>query len=101
MVIDQKQLENMEYFSRLHSMINGARCTCETKSRIAMAETAFSKKKTLFTLELTEEINCRIWNIALCVLKLGRLGKEIRITWNGLERGTENSGDQLDRYCEK
>ena len=52
MVIDQKQLESMEYFSCLHSMINGARCMCETKSRIAMAETAFNKKKTLFTLDL-------------------------------------------------
>jgi len=28
------------------------RCTCEIKSRIAMAKTAFSKKKTLFTSKL-------------------------------------------------
>jgi hypothetical protein len=52
-MIDQKQLENMEYFIYLHNMItDGARCTCETKSRISMAKTAFSKNKTLFTLDL-------------------------------------------------
>jgi hypothetical protein len=36
--IDQKQLENEEYFNYLGSMItNDARCTREIKSRIAMA----------------------------------------------------------------
>jgi hypothetical protein len=39
--IDQKQLENMEYFNYLGSMItNDARCTREIKSRIAMAKAA-------------------------------------------------------------
>ena len=31
------------------SITNNARCTCEIKSRIAMAKAAFIKKKTLFT----------------------------------------------------
>ena len=48
--IDQKQLENVECFKYLGSMLtNDGRCTCEIKSRIAMAKAAFSKKKTLFT----------------------------------------------------
>jgi hypothetical protein len=47
-MIDQKQLENVEGFKYLGSMlINDGRCTCEIKSRIAMAKAAFSKKKTL------------------------------------------------------
>jgi hypothetical protein len=50
---DQKQLENVEYFNYLDSMItNDARCTREIKSRIAMAKAAFNKKKTLFTSKL-------------------------------------------------
>jgi len=35
---DQKQLENVESFTYLGSMLtNDGRCTCEIKSRIAMA----------------------------------------------------------------
>ena len=61
-MIDQKQLENVECFKYLGSMLtNDGRCTCEIKSRIAMAKAAFSKKKTLFTskldLNLREETN--------------------------------------------
>jgi hypothetical protein len=45
-MIDQKQLENMECFNYLGSMItNDARCTREIKSRIAMAKAALNKKK--------------------------------------------------------
>jgi hypothetical protein len=52
-MIDQKQLENVEYFNYLGSMItNDARCTREIKSRIAMAKAAFNKKKTLFSSKL-------------------------------------------------
>jgi len=47
-MIDQKQMENVECFKYLGSMLtNDGRCTCEIKSRIAMAKAAFSKKKTL------------------------------------------------------
>ena len=47
---DQKQLENVEYFSYLCSMImNDAQCTQEIKSRIAKAKAAFNKKRTFFT----------------------------------------------------
>jgi hypothetical protein len=56
-MIDQKQLENVEYFNYLGSMItNDARCTLEIKSRIAMAKGAFNKKKTLFTSKLDSNL---------------------------------------------
>jgi hypothetical protein len=52
-MLDQKQLENVEYFNYLGTMIiNDARCTREIKSRIAMAKAAFNKKKTRFTSKL-------------------------------------------------
>jgi hypothetical protein len=69
-MIDQKQVENAEYFNCLGSMItNDARCTREIKSRIFMAKAAF-KKKTLFTSKLDlnlrkELVKCYIWSIAL------------------------------------
>jgi len=51
-------------------LTNDRRCTCEFKSRIAMAKAAFSKKKTPFTGKL--DLNLRkklikfyIWNMAL------------------------------------
>jgi hypothetical protein len=47
-MIAQKQLENVEYFNYLGSMINDTSCTCKIKSRMAMAIATFNKK-TLFT----------------------------------------------------
>jgi len=48
-MIDQIQLEIVECFKYLGSMLtNDGRCTCEIKSRIAMAKAVFNKK-TLFT----------------------------------------------------
>jgi len=70
-MIDQKQLENVESFKYLSSILtNDGRCTCEIKCRIAMAEAAFIKKRTLFTstldLELRKKlVKCYIWSIAL------------------------------------
>jgi hypothetical protein len=50
---DKKQLENVEYFSYLGSMItNDARRTQEIKSSIAKAKATFNKKRTLFTSKL-------------------------------------------------
>jgi hypothetical protein len=55
-MIDQKQLENVEYFNYLGSMLtNDARCTREIEYRIAMVKEAFNKKKTLFTSKLDFE----------------------------------------------
>jgi hypothetical protein len=45
MSIITMQLENVEYFKYLGSMLtNDGGCTCEIKSRIAMAKAAFNKK---------------------------------------------------------
>ena len=60
-MIDQKQLENVEYFKYLGSLLtNDGRCTREMKSRIAMAKAAFSNKKTFYQqigLKFEEETN--------------------------------------------
>jgi len=72
-IIDQKQLENVESFKYLDSVLtNDGRCTCQTtsKSRIAMAKSAFNKKRALFTstldLKLRKKlVKCYIWSIAL------------------------------------
>jgi hypothetical protein len=70
-MIDQKQLDNVEYLNYLGSMItNDARCTREIKSRIAMAKAAFNKKKNLFTSKLDlnlrkKLVKCYIWSISL------------------------------------
>ena len=61
----------MECFKYLGSTLtNDGRCTCEIKSKIAMAKAAFSRKKTLFTRKLDlnlrkELIKCYIWSMAL------------------------------------
>jgi len=70
-IIDQKQLENVEYFKYLGSILtNDGRCTCEIKCRIAMAKASFNKKRTLFTstldLELRKKlVKCYVWSIVL------------------------------------
>jgi hypothetical protein len=70
-MIDQKQLENVECFKYLGSMLtNDKRCSCEIKSRIAMAKAAFNKMKTLFTSTLDlnlrkKPLKCYVWSVAL------------------------------------
>jgi len=70
-MIDQKQLQNVEYFKYLSSMItNDALCTCAIKSIISMAGAVFSKKHALFTRKLDlnlrkKQVKCYIWSIAL------------------------------------
>jgi len=70
-MIDQKQLENVESYNYLGSILtNDGRCTWEIKCRVAMAKAAFNKKKALFTstldLELRKKlVKCYIWSIAL------------------------------------
>jgi len=69
--IDQKQLENVESFKYLGSILtNDGRCICKIKCRIAMAKAAFNKKRALFTstldLELRKKlVKCYIWSTAL------------------------------------
>ena len=46
---DQKQLENLEYFNYLGSIItNYARCTSEIKSMIVMEKVALNMKENLY-----------------------------------------------------
>jgi hypothetical protein len=50
---DQKQLQNVEYFNDVGSLItNDATCTREIKSRSAMAKSAFNSRKNFFTSKL-------------------------------------------------
>ena len=78
-MIDQKQLENVESFKYLGSILtNDGRCTCEIKCRTAMAKAAFNKKRALFTstldLELRKKlVKCYIWSIALYCAETGML----------------------------
>jgi methyl coenzyme M reductase subunit D len=78
---DQKQLENVESFKYLDSILtNDERCTCEIKCMFAMAKATFKKKRALFTntldLELRKKlVKCYVWSIVYMVLKLGRFGQ--------------------------
>ena len=92
-MIDQKQLENMECFKYLGNVLtNDGRCTCEIKSRIAMAKTAFNKEKTLFTntmvLNLRKKlVKCYIWSMALYDAETGHFRQQIRNTCKVLKCG--------------
>ena len=87
------QLENVECFKYLGSMLtNDGRCTREIKSWIAMAKTAFSKKKTLFTSKLDlnlgkKLIKCYIWSMAFYGAETWHFGQQIRNTWKVLKCG--------------
>jgi CheY-specific phosphatase CheX len=58
---DQKQRENVEYFSYLGNMItNDARGTREIKSTIDMKKAAFNKGENLFTSKLDINLTKKI-----------------------------------------
>jgi hypothetical protein len=77
LIIDQKQLKIGDSFKYLGGILtNDGRCTCEIKSRIAMAKASFNKKRALFTgkmkLELKKKlVKCYIWSVALCGAETG------------------------------
>ena len=53
-MIDQKQLQTVEYFNYLGTMTtDDARCTWESKSRIAMAKAAFNKENSFLPADWT------------------------------------------------
>jgi hypothetical protein len=70
-MIDQKQPENVEYFSCLGRMItNDARCTREIKWRIVMGKAAFNKKTFFFASKLDLHLRKKlvkwyVWSITL------------------------------------
>jgi hypothetical protein len=75
-MIDQKQLENVEYFKSLGSLVtNVARCTHKMETRTAMAKAAFNKE-TLFTSKL--DINVRKTLVKCYILNTALHGAE---TW--------------------
>jgi hypothetical protein len=69
-MIEHKQLENVESFKYLGSIFtNDGRRTCEIKCRIVMAKAAFNKKRILFistfNLELKKKpVKCYVRSIA-------------------------------------
>jgi hypothetical protein len=74
--IDQKQLENVEYFNYLGSLItNDAKRAHKMKTRTAMAKAAFNKE-TLFTSKL--DINLRKTLVQCYILNTALHGAE---TW--------------------
>ena len=65
--VNWHHVECFKYLGRM--LTNDGRCTCEIKSRIAMAKATFNRKKTLFTSKL--DLNLRkklvkwyIWSMA-------------------------------------
>jgi hypothetical protein len=76
--IDQEELENVEYFSYLGSVVtNGARLSHESKSKVAMEKAAFNRKNSLFISKLdlnlrNKQVKCYVWRV---VLKLEYFGK--------------------------
>jgi len=70
-MIEQKQLENIDCFKYLSSMLTtDGRCTCEIKSRIAMAKAAFSKEKNLFTSKLDLNLRKKLVKCYICGMAL-------------------------------
>jgi hypothetical protein len=86
-MIDQKQLENVEYFFCLGNLINYARYACDIKPRNVKAKAAFNKKQALFTSKLDlnlrkKIVNCYIWSTALCGAETWTLRK---VDWKYLK----------------
>ena len=107
-MVDQKQLENVESFKYLgSSLTNDGRCNCEIKCRITMAKAAFNKKRALFTstlaLELRKKlVKCYIWSIALYGVETWMLRAVDQKPRKFLNVVLEKDGkDQLDRSYEK
>jgi hypothetical protein len=86
---DQKQLENVEYFEYLGSMIaNDARCTHLIKPMIAMAKVAFNKK-TLFISKL--DLNLRKKLVKYYIWSITLYGAETWILWKVDQKHKEST----------
>ena len=83
-MIDQKQLKNVESFKYLGSMLtNDERCICEIKSSIAMEKTALNKKMALSTSTLDLKLRKKLVKCYICSIAL-----------NGAETWTLRAVDQ-------
>ena len=93
-MINQKQLENVESFKYLGSILtNDGRCACEIKSKIAMAKAAFNKRRAHFTSTVDLELRKKLvkyytWNTAL-------YGAE---TWM-LRAVDQKHGESYEMWC--
>ena len=79
-MIDQKQLENVEDFNSLTIMIDDIRYTREIKSGIAMVKSAFNRRRLFFSSELElnlkkKSANCYILSMTLCGAEIWILRK--------------------------
>jgi hypothetical protein len=80
-MIDQKELDNVEHFNCLGSMVtNDARYTHAVKSRIIMEKAEFDRKKTLFNSKLDlnlrkQIVKCYNWSITLYGAEMWTLRK--------------------------
>jgi hypothetical protein len=71
-------------------LIKDGRCTCEIKSRIAMAKAAFNKKRALVTgkVELgvrKKLVKCYSWSVALYGAEIGTVRAVDQKHWKVLE----------------
>ena len=92
-MVDQKQLVNVECFKYLGTMLtNDGRCTCEIKSRIAMAKAAFNKK-TLFTSTMNLNLRAKLVKSYICSMAL--YGDE---TWT-LRAADQKCLESFEMWC--
>jgi hypothetical protein len=86
-------------------LTDNERCTCEVKSRIAMAKAAFNKKKNLFTSKLhlnlrKKLVKCYIWSVALYGAETWTLRPVDQKHLENFEMWCLRR-KELDRSCEK
>jgi hypothetical protein len=72
------------------------RCTCEIKSRIAMAKAVFNKKRNLITSKMDLELRKKL--VKCYVLIMALYGAE---TWTLRAVDQKHLEDRMDRPCEK
>jgi hypothetical protein len=93
-MIHKKQLDNVEYFNYLGSMItNDARYTGEIKSGIATAKAAFNKKKTLFTRKLNLNLSKKL--VKYCIWRIASYGGE---TWT-VQKVDQKYLESFEMWC--
>jgi hypothetical protein len=90
----QKQLDNVEYLNYLGSLTTSdARCTYETKSRTAIAKSAFNEKQDLFNQQIGlvfKEVTNQMLQLEhrfFCCWKLKNFGTQIKYALKVLKCG--------------
>ena len=98
-MIDQKQLDNLESFKYLGSILtNDGTCTCEIKCRIAMAKAAFNKKKALFTSTLDLELRKKLVRKKLVKYYIWSIAVYGAETWT-LRAGVQKHLESFEMWC--